>query len=70
MRLPFFTGKPNYPSGKFAPGYTMFNKKKEIWEGITVYRVPLIPRGNSSGTKISIKLSFFCFFLMPKNAQI
>ena len=28
------TSLPNYPEGKFYPGYTFFSKSKENWQGI------------------------------------
>jgi glycosyltransferase involved in cell wall biosynthesis len=55
------TGKPNYPQGKFFPGYGIFNKHKEIIGGATVYRLPLIPRGK--GGAISLALNYFSFYL-------
>lgn len=57
-----FTGKPNYPLGKFANGYAMFGKAKETWNGITVHRVPLIPRGNSGGFRLMLNYLSFAFF--------
>ena len=56
-----FTGKPNYPSGKFFQGYTMFNKKRESWNGITIYRVPLISRGNGKGLRLIFNYLSFLF---------
>lgn len=42
------TGIPNYPEGKFYEGYGYLHKRHEIWNGIEIYRIPLIPRGKSS----------------------
>lgn len=42
------TGIPNYPMGKTFEGYGLTKKKHEIWNGIEIYRIPLIPRGSSS----------------------
>jgi hypothetical protein len=39
------TCKPNYPLGKFASGYTFFNKRVEYWNNIKIYRSGVIPRG-------------------------
>lgn len=39
------TGMPNYPAGRFYPGYSMFSPARESYDGIPVMRVPLIPRG-------------------------
>ena len=41
-------GTPNYPEGRIFKGYNkVFNRKQE-WEGISIYRVPNIPRGKAS----------------------
>lgn len=42
------TGIPNYPMGKTYEGYGLTKKRHEIWNGIEIYRIPLIPRGSSS----------------------
>lgn len=55
------TGKPNYPQGKFFPGYGFFKKGTEQIGGATVYRLPLIPRGN--GGAIGLVLNYFSFYL-------
>lgn len=52
------TGIPNYPQGKFYPGYGLFRKRYEIWQGVKIVRLPLIPRGNSTLTLILNYLSF------------
>lgn len=36
---------PNYPEGKFYPGYGCFKKRCEIINGVNVYRAFQIPRG-------------------------
>ena len=55
------TGKPNYPRGEFMAGYSFFNKRKENYNGIKVYRTPLIPRGK--GGRINLILNYFSFTL-------
>ena len=52
------TGIPNYPEGKFFKGYGLFKKRKEIYNGIEIIRLPLIPRGNNSIMLILNYLSF------------
>lgn len=42
------TGIPNYPDGKFYKGYSWKDKRKENWNGIDIYRMPIFPRGNNS----------------------
>ena len=62
------TGKPNYPEGRFYEGYGFFSKRKDVYNGIKIYRVPLIPRGKASGVRLFINyLSFVftsCFFIL------
>lgn len=53
------TGIPNYPSGKFSKGYSFFSPLIETWEGIKIYRSPLLARGNASGFKLL--LNYFSF---------
>jgi len=67
------TGNPNYPKGKIYPGYSTlgsFEKK----ENLSVYRLPLIPRGKGSKIRLILNyLSYFkvsflftLFYLIPK----
>ena len=41
------TGIPNYPAGKFYPGYSWSKRRKENWNGVNIIRIPLIARGHS-----------------------
>lgn len=41
------TGIPNYPIGKFFKGYGWLKRNKEMYEGIHIIRLPIVPRGNS-----------------------
>jgi len=52
------TGIPNYPQGKFYKGFGLFKKRKEIYKGINIIRIPLIPRGNNS---IMLALNYLSF---------
>jgi colanic acid biosynthesis glycosyl transferase WcaI len=56
------TGKPNYPRGKFMTGYSFFNKRKESYNGIKVFRTPLIPRGKGGGINLVLNYVSFAFF--------
>lgn len=56
------TGKPNYPHGQFFKGYEFFGKKKENYNSITVYRVPLIPRGKGGSINLILNYLSFVFF--------
>lgn len=55
------TGIPNYPKGKFFEGYSWFKKRKEVYEGVNVIRIPLIPRGNNAIMLVLNYLSFVFF---------
>ena len=56
------TAKPNYPKGKFFPGYSFFKKSKEEYKGIKVYRSPIIPRGNATGFGLFLNYISFVIF--------
>lgn len=56
------TGKPNYPSGKFTNGYSFLNNRVEFWNGIKIYRSPLIPRGRGKGIQLFINYFSFALF--------
>ena len=59
-----FTGKPNYPYGKYYKGYSFFRPKHDVWNDVEIYRVPVIPRGHSSIGMILNYLSFWIFGCM------
>ena len=54
------TGIPNYPMGKTFEGYGLTKKRHEIWNGIEIIRIPLIPRGSSS---IGMMLNYLSFMI-------
>lgn len=54
------TGIPNYPMGKTFEGYGLTKKRHEIWNGIEIYRIPLIPRGTGS---IGMMMNYVSFML-------
>lgn len=56
------TGKPNYPEGKYYPGYNFINRKIEYYYGIKVIRSPLISRGSCSGVRLFINYISFALF--------
>ena len=55
------TGLPNYPKGKFFDGYSFPKNKKENYEGITIYRSPVIPRGNGSSVRLFLNYLSLAF---------
>ena len=53
------TGIPNYPGGRFFPGYGLFRNLRQHYHGARVLRVPLIPRGKGGGIRLALNyLSF------------
>lgn len=56
------TGIPNYPAGKFYPGYGLFKKRHEVVRGVKVTRLPIFPRGE--GSKIMLMLNYFSFLVV------
>ena len=62
------TGKPNYPQGKFYKGYSFLGFNKEYYNGVKIYRVPLIPRGNGTGLTLALNyisfVIFSCIFIL------
>ena len=57
-KVTVLTGIPNYPQGKYYKGYGLFRKRRENYKGISIKRIPLIPRGKSSFMLILNYLSF------------
>lgn len=57
-RVTVLTGIPNYPQGKFYPGYGLLKKRRETYNGIEIIRIPLIPRGSHGIGLICNYLSF------------
>jgi len=56
------TGIPNYPDGSFFDGYGIFSRQREVWNGIEIIRVPLIPRGSGGGLRLGLNYISFAFF--------
>ena len=56
------TGIPNYPAGRFFPGYGLFRKLHQDYNGVNVVRVPLFPRGKGGGVKLALNYFSFALF--------
>lgn len=56
------TGTPNYPAGKFFPGYGIFKKRHEVVRGVKVTHLPIVPRGVDN--KIMLMLNYFSFLVV------
>ena len=53
------TGMPNYPKGSFYNNYGGIKIKKDQWHNISIFRVPIIPRGSNNG--INLFLNYLSF---------
>ena len=60
------TGMPNYPEGKIFKGFSRFTPQRDVWKGVEIVRVPIIPRQKGRGWQLVLNyLSFFisaCMF--------
>jgi glycosyltransferase involved in cell wall biosynthesis len=61
LEVDVLTGKPNYPDGKIFNGYRVWDCQIEHKFGSSIFRVPLIPRGNKS--KFNLALNYFSFII-------
>ena len=58
-RITVLTAVPDYPKGFFFDGYGIFKNNRETYNGINIYRAPLIPRG--SGSNLRLALNYISF---------
>lgn len=56
------TGIPNYPKGKFFPGYGVVKKRHEVINGVRVTHLPIVPRGENN--KIMLMLNYFSYLIV------
>ena len=67
------TGNPNYPKGKLYPGFSVLGSYEKK-DNLSVFRLPLITRGNGSKLRLilnyvsyfKVLLIFTLFYLIPK----
>ena len=53
------TGQPNYPDGSVPTGYSAASLRTQIHDGLTIHRVPVVPRGHGSALRLALNyLSF------------
>ena len=71
------TSVPNYPGGQFFEGHGLLKNNREVYKGIHIYRVPVIPRGSGSPLRLAINYisyvlggQFTALFLMKKKLDI
>ncbi|MEO5698781.1 MAG: glycosyltransferase family 4 protein [Burkholderiaceae bacterium] len=53
------TGQPNYPEGRVPEGYSAASLTTQLRDGLTIHRVPLVPRGG--GTALRLTLNYLSF---------
>ena len=61
-KVKVLTAIPDYPEGKYHKGYSLFKKRIEKIDGVTVIRVPHIPRGKGSAMRMIIHYASAMFF--------
>ena len=55
------TGQPNYPEGVVFKGYSWWSMGTEQHDGVTILRVPLVPRGQGSALRLILNYFSFVF---------
>ena len=60
------TAMPNYPAGRYFDGYTLRGPYREDVQGVTVRRVPVVPRG--SGRAWRLALNYASYAVMATSA--
>ena len=55
-------GIPNYPEGKYFPGYSLLRRRIETINGVNIYRSFQTPRGRNSKILLAINYLSFAFF--------
>lgn len=62
-----FTAIPDYPQGKFYPGYGFFKRTSEVLDGILIKRFPIIPRGSGRAWNLLLNYAssalFSCLYI-------
>jgi len=55
------TGQPNYPDGFIFDGYSGLSLSSEDYEGVTIFRVPVFPRGAGGAVRMALNYLSFIF---------
>lgn len=59
------TGMPNYPEGRLFDGYSWWRKRREMYQGVPIFRIPLFLRRQGHGWQLALNyLSFVIFGLL------
>ncbi|WP_346916301.1 glycosyltransferase family 4 protein [Clostridium sp.] len=56
------TGMPNYPKGKYLEGYSVKGPYRDVYKGMKIRRVPIVPRGKNSS--ILLMLNYLSFMIL------
>ncbi|GAA0768078.1 glycosyltransferase family 4 protein [Clostridium subterminale] len=56
------TGIPNYPKGKYLEGYSIKGPYRDVYKGMKIRRVPIVPRGKNSS--ILLMLNYLSFMIL------
>jgi len=56
------TGIPNYPKGRFYPGYGLFKRRREEYLGLSISRAALVPRHRGRGLDLALNYLSFAVF--------
>ena len=51
------TGIPNYPAGRFYQGYSLFSPLRDSFKGVTIFRMPMMPKGNGNAFHMTLYYS-------------
>jgi len=52
------TSIPNYPQGKYYPGYGLFKRRKETYKGMVIHHLPVVARGKGF---VGLTLNYISF---------
>ena len=55
------TAQPNYPSGKIFSNYGMKTIGKSVYKGISIFRVPIIPRFSANKFQLVVNYASYAF---------
>jgi colanic acid biosynthesis glycosyl transferase WcaI len=53
-RVDVLTAVPDYPRGSFYPGYGIFKNNRQIFNGVRIFRSPIVARGKGTGVNLAI----------------
>lgn len=54
------TAIPDYPGGRYFDGYSLRKRRRETVDGVSVIRLPIIPRGRGGAVRLALNyLSYF-----------